>query len=59
MSSSDLIGKTAIITKRDGFKKAGKVIGVDSIFIYLQFERSKTEQAVPLADVVSIKIENK
>ena len=57
--SSNLVGKTAIITKRDGFKKAGTVVNVDPLFIFLQFERSGTVQAVPIADIVRIKVENK
>ncbi len=57
-SELDMIGKTAIITVRDGYKKAGTVIKVDPLFIYLRFERSGTIQAIPISQIEKLKIES-
>lgn len=57
LSKETLIGRDVVIFKKDGFKKAGTAVGVDTIFIYIRFNGSGTIQAIPIAEIDHIKIE--
>ena len=55
--TSTIVGKTAVIYKKDGFKKAGTVVDVDAVFVYLKFDGSGTVEAIPVSEISHIKIE--
>ncbi len=55
--TSNIVGKNIVIFKKDGFKKAGTVVGVDSLFIYLRFNGSGTVEGVPISEISHVKVE--
>ena len=56
-SKEKLIGRDIVIFKKDGFKKAGAVVGLDDLFIYIRFNGSGTVQGVPIFGIDHIKVE--
>ncbi len=57
LSKEKLIGRDIVIIKKDGFKKAGTVVGLDDLFIYIRFNGSGTVQGVPISGIDHIKVE--
>lgn len=53
-----LVGKVIIITKRDGFKKAGRVVEETDKFIAIEFNGSGTVQAIPWNQIDHFKVED-